>query len=259
VAALLVAALLVILLAGSGRSFEYGDPFDPFPSGAGRGTAGEVSGAPEPEARLVRFLEFVVGDVQQFWERQFARGEQQYEPAQVVVFRAAVRSGCGVASAATGPFYCTLDRSVYLDLSFFRALVEQFRAPGDFAQAYVIAHELGHHVQNLMGITAQVEDAMAEGLAPPNELSIALELQADCLAGVWGYSTYERGLLESGDLDEGLGAASAVGDDRIQAEATGRINPETWTHGSSEQRRTWFLRGFSSGDPNDCDTFSSGV
>jgi uncharacterized protein len=258
-AAILAAALLVILLAGSGRSFEYGDPFEPFPSGAGRGTAEEVSGAPEPDTELIRFLEFVAGDVQQFWEQRFARGGQQYDRAQVVVFRDAVRSGCGIASAATGPFYCTLDRSVYLDLGFFRQLAVTFRAPGDFAQAYVIAHELGHHVQNLMGITAQVEDAKAEGLAPTNELSIALELQADCLAGVWGFSTYERGLLEGGDLDEGLRAASAVGDDRIQAEATGRINPETWTHGSSEQRRTWFLRGFSSGDPNDCDTFSSGV
>jgi predicted metalloprotease len=166
-------------------------------------------------------------------------------------------TGCGPGTDETGPFYCTFDRNVYLDLEFFRQLAIEFRAPGDFAQAYVIAHELGHHVQNITGITAQVQEAIAEGVERPNVLSIALELQADCLAGVWGHSTYERGMLERGDIQEGLRAAAAVGDDRIQARTTGRIDPETWTHGSSEQRREWFVRGFESGDPDDCDTFSA--
>jgi predicted metalloprotease len=175
----------------------------------------------------------------------------------VVVFRGVLPSRCGPASPETGPFYCTLDRRVYLELGFFRQLARRFNAPGDFAQAYVIAHELGHHVQNLMGVTAQVNAAMQEGLEPPNVLSIRMELQADCLAGVWGHSTYERGMLERGDLQEGLRAAAAVGDDRIQKSTTGRIDPETWTHGSSEQRLSWFLRGFESGTPEACDTFST--
>jgi predicted metalloprotease len=198
----------------------------------------------------------VVGDVQGFWARQFRSAGSAYRPARVVAFEEVVQTGCGPASAQTGPFYCAFDRGVYLDLDFFRQLAVEFRAPGDFAQAYVIAHELGHHVQNLSGITAQVQRATAEGLAPPNVLSVRMELQADCLAGVWGHSTYERGLLESGDLREGLRAAAAVGDDRIQARARGRIDPESWTHGSSEQRVTWFARGFESGDPRACDTFS---
>jgi hypothetical protein len=139
---------------------------------------------------------------------------------------------------------------------FFRDLAQRFRAPGDFAQAYVLAHEVGHHVQNITGISRQVAEASAANPGRANELSVRTELQADCLAGVWGHSTYERGLLESGDLQEGLDAAAAVGDDRIQAEATGQIQPETWTHGSSQQRSDWFLRGFESGDPASCDTFS---
>ena len=174
----------------------------------------------------------------------------------MLVFRRRVRTGCGAASSATGPFYCTLDRTVYLDPRFFRELAVEFRAPGDFAQAYVIAHEVGHHVQNITGITAQVNRWMQEGAAPPNLLSIAMELQADCFAGVWGHSTYERRMLDEGDVEEALRAAAAVGDDRIQARTIGRIEPESWTHGSSEQRLTWFSRGFEAGEPGACDTFS---
>jgi uncharacterized protein len=217
----------------------------------------EAPAAPAGQRGFTQFLEFVVGDVQSFWAQQFRRSDLEYVPAGLVLFRSTVPTACGPASAATGPFYCTLDRSVYLDVGFFRVLAEHFDAPGDFALAYVIAHELGHHVQNLTGVTAQVDEAVREGAGRPNELSIRLELQADCLAGVWGHSTYERRLLERGDLDEGLRAAAAVGDDRIQASTTGRIDPETWTHGSSWQRRSWFLRGFTNGEPAACDTFSS--
>jgi uncharacterized protein len=146
---------------------------------------------------------------------------------------------------------------VYVDLAFFRELRRRFGAPGDFAQAYVIAHELGHHVQNRLGIMSDVVQAQQQDPSQANELSIRLELQADCFAGVWGFTTFQRNLLESGDLEEGLRAAAAVGDDRIQEQATGTVNPETWTHGSSEQRQRWFIRGFESGDPNSCDTFSA--
>jgi uncharacterized protein len=255
----LAAVLVVLGLTGaSDRTFRYDDPFDPFPPGGRGGTSTEVGDAPD-RRELREFLPFVVHDVQGFWEHRFERAGLDYQPAQVVVFRGALPSACGPASPATGPFYCPADRRVYLELGFFAKLAVEFRAPGDFAEAYVIAHEIGHHVQNLTGVTAQVEQAVRERRGRPNELSIRLELQADCLAGVWGHSTYERGLLERGDLDEGLRAAAAVGDDRIQRMTTGRINPETWTHGSSEQRRAWFVRGFESGDPAACDTFSADV
>jgi predicted metalloprotease len=251
-----LAAYAVLALSGtSEQAFDYDHPFDEQVSGGERGTRTQVSTRSE-RRDLREFLTFVVGDVQGFWEESFDQAGQDYVPAPVVAFRGTFPSACGQASPATGPFYCPLDRSVYLELGFFRALAIEFRAPGDFAQAYVIAHEVAHHVQNQTGILGQVEAATRQGQAPSNELSIRLELQADCLAGVWGHSTYERGLLERGDLTEGLRAAAAVGDDRIQRMTTGRINPETWTHGSSAQRRTWFVRGFEAGDPAACDTFS---
>jgi predicted metalloprotease len=257
-AAAVAAALLIASLVG-GDPFQYDDPFEPLPAPSQQGTGNRVESAPAPDRRLMSFLRLVTDDVQGFWDREFERNGLQYTPAQVVVFQDVVPTRCGPGSEATGPFYCPLDRRVYLDPDFFRALAVTFKAPGDFAQAYVIAHEIGHHVQNLTGIMGQVQGAMAEQRDHANELSIALELHADCLAGVWGHSTYERGLLERGDLDEGLRAAAAVGDDRIQARTTGRINPETWTHGSSEQRRDWFVRGFETGDPTACDTFAAGV
>jgi predicted metalloprotease len=176
-----------------------------------------------------------------------------------VLFTGSTNSGCGPATSAVGPFYCPLDRTAYLDLDFFRDLHVRFGAPGDFARAYVIGHELAHHVQNLTGVSDEVRTRSAEEPAVANELSIRLELQADCLAGVWGHSTYERDILESGDLEEGLAAAAAIGDDRIQAQATGRIDPDTWTHGSSEQRVHWFRRGFDSGEAARCDTFSGDI
>jgi predicted metalloprotease len=166
-----------------------------------------------------------------------------------------VRSGCGIGETAMGPFYCPVDQKVYIDLGFYRALRDRFGAPGDFAQAYVIAHEIGHHVQHQLGITDQVRATQQSRPGQANALSVRLELQADCLAGIWGHSTQERNLLEQGDVEEGLGAAAAIGDDRIQRQTAGRTNPETWTHGSSRQRVAWFQRGLKSGRIQDCDTF----
>ena len=254
-----VAVVLAFVLHGPRASFGYDDPFGGFSRGSAAPASadGHVGGAPDPTKDLTHFLTFVVGDVQRFWAAEFARAHMPYRPADVVVFREVTQSGCGPATVATGPFYCPLDRTVYLEAGFFDELATVFRAPGDFADAYVVAHELGHHVQTLAGITPQVDRAMAQEPAIRNPLSVRLELQADCLAGVWGHSTYDRGLIQRGDLAEALRAAAAVGDDRIQAMTTGRIDPETWTHGSSAQRESWYLRGFDAGDPRACDTFSA--
>jgi predicted metalloprotease len=176
-----------------------------------------------------------------------------------VLFRGQTNSGCGPASSATGPFYCPLDQRVYIDLGFFDELSNRFQAPGDFAQAYVLAHEIGHHVQQELGIEQKVRQESQSNPDEQNPLSVRLELQADCLAGVWARSTYDRGILESGDLQEGLRAAAAVGDDRIQSQTQGRINPETFTHGTSEQRSHWLQTGFDSGKLESCDTFSGDI
>jgi len=254
----IVVGILALLGVFAGGGFDYSNPFDQFPQ-APPGSAREVPGAPDAEDETVEFLRFVTGDINDFWEQRFSQAGSTYRPAIVNVFSGSVRTGCGTATSAVGPFYCPADEQVYLDLGFFRELANRFRAPGDFAQAYVVAHEIGHHVQNITGITDQVARGSAADPGAANELSIRTELQADCLAGVWGHSTYERGLLETGDLEEGLAAAAAVGDDRIQVEATGRIRPETWTHGSSQQRTDWFLRGFETGDPARCDTFTEDI
>ena len=212
---------------------------------------------PDPDARQVQFLGFVVDDIQDSWRETFAGSEQPYQETDLVIFEQATQTGCGTGSAATGPFYCPADSQVYIDLGFFRELRNRFGAPGDFAQAYVIAHEFGHHVQNVLGISDEVHRLEQENPDEANEYSIKLELQADCLAGVWAHSASQENLLESGDLEEGLAAAAAVGDDRIQEQTSGRIDRESWTHGSSEQRVEWFRRGYETGDPNACDTFST--
>lgn len=250
------ATALLALATLRSEGFDYQDPFDPLPSPGARGTGTEVDGAPDSDRELDAFLAFVFSDAQRFWEGTLERSGVDYMPATLTVFHGTLVTACGPASAAVGPFYCPLDHTVYLDAGFFRRLAVELRAPGDFAQAYVIAHEVGHHVQNVTGVLAQVMEAIVAGEGDRNELSIRLELQADCLAGVWGRSTYERDMLERGDLDEALRATAAVGDDRIQQKTTGRIDPETWTHGSSRQRRTWWLRGYTAGDPDSCDTFS---
>jgi uncharacterized protein len=204
---------------------------------------------------MVYFMNAVLKDVNDMWADTFQRSGQQYERAVLVLFSGSTVSDCGAATSETGPFYCPADQKVYLDTDFFQELSDRYGAQGDFAQAYVIAHEVGHHVQKLTGIEPQVRQLQEQDPSRQNELSVKLELQADCLAGVWAQSVYEEGDLEPGDIEEGLGAASAVGDDRIQASAGVGVNPETWTHGSSAQRSQWFNTGFQSGDPAACDTF----
>ena len=199
----------------------------------------------------------MIGDVQDAWTGIFSGAGRDYERTTLVLFNGGVNTGCGAASSATGPFYCPNDRRVYLDLGFFRELRDRFGAPGDFAQAYVIAHEVGHHVQNLLGILPQVNEEQQRNPSQANELSVRLELQADCFAGVWAHTAYQRQILEDGDLEEGLTAAAAIGDDRIQSQAGQRVDRESFTHGSSEQRTRWFLKGFEGGDVASCDTFSA--
>jgi uncharacterized protein len=225
----------------------------------GRSAGPRVSGAPDPDANLVDFVGFVVDDVQDYWRGDFASAGRTYQTTKLVLFDGQTQSGCGLASSETGPFYCPVDRKVYLDLGFFRELADRFRAPGDFAEAYVIAHEFGHHVQTLLGTEERVRRETERHPGEQNELSVRLELQADCYAGVWAHSAYTQRLLEAGDLQEALRAAAAVGDDRIQRSAGERVNPETWTHGSSAQRSRWLRTGFDSGDPGACDTFSGSI
>jgi len=214
---------------------------------------GPVQSSPE-EDRRVQFVSFVLDDAQNTWRQILG---DRYQDAKLVLFRDQVQSACGFGQAASGPFYCPGDQKVYIDLSFYDELQRRFGAPGEFAQAYVLAHELGHHVQNLMGIEPQVRRAMQARPDMQNELSVRLELQADCLAGVWGHSTAQRQILETGDVESALNAAAAIGDDRIQRMSGGWVQPETFTHGSSAQRVEWFKRGLQSGDMKDCDTFGS--
>src|SRR3954471_17098848 len=256
----IIATVLILLLGGGGGGYGVNSPFERFPAQTQPASGGTtMDRAPDAESELVDFVSFVIGDLQKFWADDFRKAGRTFEPTRLVLFRQATGTGCGTGSAATGPFYCPLDRRIYVDLGFFRELAQRFRAPGDFAQAYVLAHEYGHHVQTLTGVTKQVDDATREDPGPRNALSVRTELQADCLAGVWAHSTYERGLLEQGDLEEGLSAAASVGDDRIQQQATGRISPETFTHGTAEQRGRWFRNGFDKGDATACDTFSGDI
>ncbi len=205
------------------------------------------------EAGLERIAVGSFNDSQRVWG-QTVKG---YRPAKLVLFWDETRSGCGGADAEMGPFYCPADERVYIDLGFYRELATRYGAPGQFAQAYVIAHEVGHHLQNLLGIEPKVRAARQRDPSQRNALSVRMELQADCFAGVWGRSTEERQLLDPGEIDQGLAAAAAVGDDRLQKAATGRISPESFTHGSSEQRARWFRRGFQSGSLRECDTFGA--
>lgn len=211
-----------------------------------------------PNDELGQFASAVLKSTEEVWDRAFREAGVAYRPPKLVLYADQVQSACGFGSAAMGPFYCPPDRTVYLDLSFFRELDERFGAPGDFASAYVIAHEVGHHVQNLLGYSDRVRalQQQAGSQAEANRYSVALELMADCLAGVWAHRAHqERQLLEPGDIEEGLNAASAIGDDRLQRMGTGRVSPETFTHGTSAQRTEWLRRGLSQGDPDGCDPF----
>ena len=244
------AIILIVLSLLTGRNF-----FSGFSGGGGdvqqqpgpAGTTATVQQTPE-EAKEVQFVSFVLDDAQNTWARILQEQGGQYQPARLVLFRDLTETSCGYGQAASGPFYCPSDGKVYIDVAFFDELDRRFGAPGDFAQAYVIAHELGHHVQNLLGISDKVRRGS-------NEDSVRLELQADCYAGIWGHSTAQRNILEAGDVDEGLSAASSVGDDRLQKMSGRGVNPDSFTHGSSQQRVEWFRRGFESGRLSDCDTF----
>ena len=204
----------------------------------------------------VQFISFVLDDVQGTWAKTLPNYGASFHPAKLVLFRNSTTSGCGDAQSAMGPFYCPVDERVYLDLGFFDELKQRFGAAGDFAQAYVLAHELGHHVQHLLGTDAQIRRLQEQRPDAANQLSVRLELQADCYAGVWAHSTDQRKLLQQGDIEEALNAASAVGDDRIQQQATGRINVDSFTHGSAAQRSASFRKGFDTGDPRSCDIAS---
>jgi predicted metalloprotease len=207
------------------------------------------------EQQQVEFISDALDDAQNTFGQALQQEGVEYPRAKLVLFRDYTQTACGTGQAVTGPFYCPADGKVYLDLSFFDELDQKFGAPGDFAQAYVIAHEIGHHVQNVVGTSTRVHEAMERDPRNQNEYSVRLELQADCYAGVWASSAAKRDILEPGDVEEGLGAASSVGDDRLQKMSGRGVNPDSFTHGSSEQRMQWFKRGFDSGQIRDCDTF----
>ena len=234
------------------------DPREILQSAPSASVGTEQRGGPPPaDDPQAQFVSVVLADTEDAWHETLPKLGHDYVDPHLVLFSDAVQSACGMASAAVGPFYCSEDSTVYLDVSFFRELEERFGAPGDFARAYVIAHEVGHHVQNLLGISSQVARQRASGSEEQaNALSVRLELQADCFAGVWAaHAKQERDFIDNGDIEEALQAASSIGDDRLQKQAQGYVVPESFTHGSSAQRVEWFRRGVTSGDPNACDTF----
>jgi uncharacterized protein len=239
--------LLVSIGGGLGGFFGGGDD-----STSQAPAAGQV----KSQDKKAQFVGFVLDDTQNTWKAMLG---SQYQNAKLVLFSGATQTACGAGRAATGPFYCPTDQRVYIDLSFYDELERRLGARGDFAQAYVIAHEIGHHVQNLLGISDKVHTARKADQVGADNLSVRLELQADCFAGMWAHATNNRGILETGDLDEALNAAAAIGDDRLQKQSTGRVQPESWTHGSSEQRSRWFKKGYESGAMDACDTFKAGV
>jgi hypothetical protein len=254
----IVLALLSMYTGVDFLSMFSGGDGAPTTTSVGTSGGGSVATTPEEE-KMVDFVDAVMRDAQETWSDILGN---RYQATKVVLFRDQIDTACGFAQSATGPFYCPGDRKVYLDLGFYDELQRRFGAPGDFAQAYVLAHELGHHVQRLTGTESQVRQAQQANPGSANELSVRLELQADCYAGVWGHTAAQPGRaakgeveLDPGDVEEGLHAAAAIGDDRLQRLATGRVMPEKFTHGSSEQRVTWFKRGLDSGDPNACNTF----
>ena len=257
-----LALVIVVVLMFLGGSQIFGGGGSDVPGldqFGGAGTATTQGDAIDPNDPTGRFVAAVTDDVQYTWTDIFERSGKTYEPTQVVLFSGSTNTGCGQASAATGPFYCPADRLVYLDTSFFKELERRFGAPGDFAQAYVIAHEIGHHVQTLLGIEREVRRLQQEDPSRANELSVRMELQADCFAGVWGRAAQAAGILEPGDVQEGLNAASQIGDDRIQESVQGRSDPETFTHGTAEQRSTWLSTGIQVGNPDACDTFANDI
>jgi predicted metalloprotease len=252
----LLIVVLYLLLGGDPDQLLQQLPEDVAAQETEHGGTGTYVGSPEEE-RLKELVAVVLADTEDGWNEIFARMGRQYEEPGLVLFTDAINSACGHAQSAVGPFYCPANRKVYIDLGFYRDLQDRFGAPGDFAQAYVIAHEVGHHVQNLLGVSERVHAAQSRASTEEaNALSVRLELQADCLAGVWAHGAGD--LLEAGDIEEGLRAAAAIGDDRIQMESRGYVAPESFTHGSSEQRVHWFERGIEHGEIDACETFEEG-
>lgn len=262
----IIIAILFALLSGGGGG-DLGDilnqlqPASPTPTGEN-----PIDPATDPQADMVDFMSVVLDDNQAMWAEIFQQSGRQYQDATLVLFTGFTDSGCGGADSRMGPHYCPLDQTIYLDLDFFEELQTRFGATGDLAPAYVLSHEIGHHVQNLLGTADQVRQLQQQDPSQANDLSIRMELQADCFAGVWSSTVFvgqlqsgENLALDSGEIAEALEAAAAVGDDRIQETIQGRSDPETFTHGTSEQRQTWFQNGYSGGDPNSCDTFSAGI
>lgn len=244
--------LILVLVAG-----YYGIDLTPLLSGDAPSQGQSQPVSPQDDA-LARFTSKVLASTEDSWGAIFARSGKQYQAPKLVLYRGATRTGCGQGQAVMGPFYCPADRTVYIDLSFYQQMRDRLGAGGDFAQGYVVAHEVGHHVQTLLGIERQVR-AQQQGLSQPeqNRLSVKMELQADCFAGVWVHYMEQEQVLERGDLQEALNAAEAIGDDKLQQQSGGRVVPDSFTHGSSAQRYAWFQRGFDSGDPGVCNTFAS--
>ena len=256
-AGVIVYLLIQVLAGGGGSAGGYGvdNPFGQTPQAPGADGRG-IPAAQDPERDLKEFSGYVFSRTLNTWEELFADEGRAFARAKVVFYRDAVSTGCGDASSAVGPFYCPADQRVYLDLSFYHDMVTQLGASGDFAWAYVIAHEVGHHVQQQLGTSDDVSRLQRDDRSQANALSVRLELQADCYAGVWAHSVFAAGDLDKGDVREAIRASAAVGDDRLQRGAGGQVNPDSFTHGSSEQRMDWFKRGRASGEPADCDTFS---
>lgn len=253
-----IIGVLLALFLGGGSGGGLGEALQ----GLGDGAAPAPSQEQPPEYQgldeVEEFVSAILGSTEVVWTEVFSSSGRTYQPAQLVLFTGSTQSGCGGANTQVGPHYCPLDKTIYIDRDFYGELERRFGSTGgDFAEAYVMAHEVAHHVQNELGIMDQVRSAQQSDPGQANDYSVALELQADCLAGVWANSIFQQGdVLERGDIEEALNAAASVGDDRIQEATTGRVNPENWTHGSSQQRVDWFNAGYQSGDANDCDTFN---
>ena len=251
-----IVLLIVVVVAG-----YYGYDLTPLLGGGGQSSSVSQSHAPATQSaddqQAAKFTSVILASTEDTWGEIFQKMGKTYQPPKLVMYRNATRTGCGTGQSVMGPFYCPADKTVYIDLSFYDEMKNKLGAGGDFAQGYVIAHEVGHHVQNLLGIESKVRQQMQQGSqTDANHLSVKLELQADCFAGVWGHYMQQKQVLETGDLQEALNAAQAIGDDKLQQQSQGRVVPDSFTHGTSQQRYTWFKRGFDSGEPGQCNTFA---
>ena len=254
---LLIFLAITLIGGGGGTAFDVDNQFGDQVQVPGEPGSAAIPPEQDPERDLRDFSAYVFTKAQDDWEQAFAKQGRSYERAKLVLYRDGVSTGCGSASSAVGPFYCPADQRVYLDLGFYGDMASRLGAQGDFAWAYVIAHEVGHHVQGRLGTSQEVRRLSSQDPDEANELSVRLELQADCFSGVWAHSVYAAGDLEKGDVEEATTAAAAVGDDRLQSRAGGRVDPDSFTHGTSEQRTRWFEQGRAAGEPGDCDTFSA--